>query len=66
MILSEHGGVQLVLRRVFSTQAALVLIWILAILWGEKWVFQRSLVECEWYKWETWASIQEHLVSRQC
>jgi hypothetical protein len=56
MIFNERGF-QLVLRRVFSIQTALVVIWIIAILWGERWVFQRSLAECEWNSWEKWASI---------
>ena len=63
MILSEHGA-QLVLRRLFSVQTALVLTWIVAILWGERWSFQSSLAECEWPGWETWASIPDTNVSK--
>lgn len=58
MISSEHGT-QLVLRRLFSVKTALVLTWIVAILWGERWSFQRSLQECEWPGWEKWASIPD-------
>ena len=56
MIFSERGA-QLVLRRLLSAKAGFVAVWILAILWGERWVFQRSLRECEFSNWEQWASL---------
>lgn len=35
----------------------LVLIWIFVLLWGERWVFDWSINDCQWGKWEKWVSM---------
>ncbi|PHH78579.1 hypothetical protein CDD82_2970 [Ophiocordyceps australis] len=41
-------------RRLLSFPHALVLIWILVLLRGERWAFQSSVSECAWNNWEKW------------
>lgn len=42
------------LRRLLSLPHIFVVLWVLLLLWGERWVFQRSIEDCEWGKWERW------------
>ncbi|KAI9047629.1 hypothetical protein LZ554_008342 [Drepanopeziza brunnea f. sp. 'monogermtubi'] len=41
-----------------------VLVWVLALLWGERWVFQSSVESCNWKSWERWPkeATPHHLV----
>ncbi|KAH8813204.1 hypothetical protein F5884DRAFT_832745 [Xylogone sp. PMI_703] len=41
-------------RHLLSLPHALVVIWVIALLWGERWVFQSAVEECEWSNWERW------------
>jgi hypothetical protein len=47
--------------RLLSLPHLFVTIWVLLLLWGERWVFERSISRCEWGKWERWVS---HLESK--
>lgn len=45
-------------RRLLSLPHLFVGIWVLVLLWGERWVFQSSVDQCEWGNWERWVSFQ--------
>lgn len=32
----------------------LIVLWVFILLWGERWVFNSSVVACDWKKWERW------------
>jgi hypothetical protein len=44
-------------RRLFSFPHLLVLVWILVLLRGERWIFHWKVDKCQWNKWEEWVSI---------
>jgi hypothetical protein len=43
-------------RRLFSLPHFLVAVWIVALMYGERWVFKKSVQECAWDNWERWVS----------
>lgn len=43
-------------RQLLSIPHLFVLAWVLALLWGERWVFQSSVESCGWESWERWVS----------
>jgi len=43
-------------RRLFNLPHLFIAIWVLVLLWGERWVFQKSVEECRWENWERWVS----------
>jgi hypothetical protein len=43
-------------RRLFSLPHLLVAIWTVALMYGERWVFEKSVQECAWDNWERWVS----------
>ena len=53
-------------RRLLNLPNLLVAVWLLLLLWGERWVFQNSLKACEWRNWERWVSstCRPHLRTR--
>lgn len=44
----------LAFRRVVSAPHVLVIVWVLLLLWGEKWVFHSRVEDCHWSSWEKW------------
>lgn len=44
----------LVPRRLISFPHLLVLIWMLIVLWGERWIFESKVADCAWSDWEKW------------
>jgi hypothetical protein len=46
----------LVVRRLLSAPHLLVAIWLIVILWGERWVFHTKVERCNWANWENWVS----------
>ena len=44
----------LTMRRLFSFPHALVVVWVLLLLWGERWVFHSRVERCHWSSWENW------------
>lgn len=46
--------------RLFSFPHALVLAWVLVLLWGEHWVFHTTVERCDWDSWEKWVRAREH------
>ncbi|PQE23007.1 calcineurin-like phosphoesterase protein [Rutstroemia sp. NJR-2017a WRK4] len=51
-------------RRLFSLPHLLVAVWIVALMYGERWVFEKSVQECAWDNWERWpsGSTPHHLI----
>ncbi|OAA54347.1 Glycoside hydrolase, family 3 [Niveomyces insectorum RCEF 264] len=47
---------QLTPRRVFSVPHLLVAVWVLVLLWGERWNFAAKVARCDWDHWEKWPS----------
>ncbi|KAK5467625.1 hypothetical protein LTS15_000598 [Exophiala xenobiotica] len=41
-------------RRIWNLPCALVLIWALVLVWGERFVFDTSVKQCLWQEWESW------------
>lgn len=46
----------LALHRLVSFPHVLVAVWMLVLLWGERWVFHTSVESCNWDNWEKWVS----------
>lgn len=44
----------LAVRRLLSFPHALVALWLLLLLWGERWVFHSRVERCHWSSWENW------------
>ncbi|KAK2029935.1 calcineurin-like phosphoesterase [Colletotrichum zoysiae] len=51
-------------RRLLSFPHLLVCLWLLVLLWGERWVFSSRVARCRWSNWEDWpaGSSPHHLV----
>lgn len=41
-------------RRLFSLPHFLVVVWMVILLWGERWVFDSKVETCSWDHWEKW------------
>ncbi|KAF5518818.1 Uncharacterized protein CGCA056_v009767 [Colletotrichum aenigma] len=41
-------------RRLLSFPHLLVCLWLLILLWGERWVFSSRVADCRWSNWESW------------
>ncbi|KAI2626046.1 hypothetical protein GGS26DRAFT_189425 [Hypomontagnella submonticulosa] len=41
-------------RRLLSFPHLLVVLWMLIMLWGERWVFASRVQSCDWDHWEDW------------
>ncbi|KAI2626407.1 hypothetical protein GGS21DRAFT_530269 [Xylaria nigripes] len=56
--LAIRGGQQLrrnlVRRRLLSFPHLLVGLWVLILLWGERWIFASNVQSCDWDHWEDW------------
>lgn len=48
------------LRRLLSLPHLFAALWILLLLWGERWVFESSIAACEWNRWERWVRFLGH------
>jgi hypothetical protein len=44
-------------RRVVSFPHMLVLVWVVIMLWGERWAFHSKVESCRWEKWEKWVGL---------
>ncbi len=42
------------IKRALNLPNLFIGIWVIALLWGERWVFQNSVEECRWENWERW------------
>ena len=45
-------------RGLLNLPNAFIIIWIFVLLWGERWVFERSISACQWGSWERWVSLR--------
>lgn len=45
-----------IVKRIFTIPNAIILLWMFAIRWGERTVFQDSINKCLWDSWEEWVS----------
>ncbi|KAI4593554.1 hypothetical protein KJ359_009240 [Pestalotiopsis sp. 9143b] len=43
-------------RRLLSFPHLLVALWVLVMLWGERWTFTSQVESCDWDHWEDWPS----------
>ncbi|KAK3335411.1 calcineurin-like phosphoesterase-domain-containing protein [Cercophora scortea] len=41
-------------NRLLSFPHLLVGLWIVVVLWGERWIFHTKVEDCHWSKWENW------------
>ncbi|KUJ24128.1 uncharacterized protein LY89DRAFT_703337 [Mollisia scopiformis] len=60
----ERSCLSLHPRRLLSLPHAFIAIWVVLLLWGERWVFRSSVQECKWENWESWPkdATPHHLV----
>lgn len=57
----------LALSRLLSFPHVLVAVWVLVMLWGERWVFVNRVERCAWEHWEKWVRRQPCFpLARQC
>lgn len=51
----QYADVIAILRkRLLRLTTALVLIWLVAVWWGERGIFKSAVAQCEWQNWERW------------
>ncbi|TVY28309.1 Cell division control protein [Lachnellula hyalina] len=50
----RRGGWNWNWRALASLPHLFVVIWVLVLWWGERWVFWDAVRECEWGRWERW------------
>lgn len=48
----------LAVRRLLSFPHLLVVVWVIVILWGERWLFASKVSSCDWDHWEKWVSLE--------
>lgn len=41
-------------NRLFSLPHLLAVLWLVVLLWGERWVFHSKVESCQWDHWEKW------------
>lgn len=46
-------------RRLVSFPHLIVAVWVVVLLWGERWVFHSKVEDCDWSNWEKWVG-QNH------
>jgi hypothetical protein len=44
-------------RSLLSLPHLCILVWLIVLLWGERWVFESSTKACQWRNWERWVSL---------
>ncbi|RCI08001.1 hypothetical protein L249_7792 [Ophiocordyceps polyrhachis-furcata BCC 54312] len=50
----RQAGRNLAARRLLSFPHGLVFLWILVLLWGERWIYGSKIGACGWHRWERW------------
>lgn len=67
MYAAHRVKVNLAARRLLSFPHLLVVLWMLVMLWGERWTFTRQVQSCDWDHWEDWVSTVELLeIKKRC
>lgn len=41
-------------NRLLSFPHLLVAVWVVVMLWGERWAFHSKVEDCHWSNWENW------------
>jgi hypothetical protein len=41
-------------KSILSLPHLFIVVWVVLLLWGERWVFNSSVEECRWEDWERW------------
>ncbi|CZR55217.1 related to protein FR, involved in hyphal branching [Phialocephala subalpina] len=51
-------------RKLLSLPHVFIAVWVVLLLWGERWVFRSSVEDCRWENWERWPkeATPHHLV----
>jgi hypothetical protein len=44
-------------RRLLSLPHLFAALWVVVLLWGERWVFESSIESCRWENWEQWVRL---------
>ncbi|ETN37212.1 uncharacterized protein HMPREF1541_08202 [Cyphellophora europaea CBS 101466] len=54
---SRHADVLSVLRhRLLRVTTGLILIWLIAVWWGERGIYKSAVAHCAWENWEQWTT----------
>ena len=48
-------------RGLLNLPNAFIVVWIIVLLWGERWVFEKSITACQWASWERWVSLKLYI-----
>ncbi len=52
-------------HRLLSVPHLLVAVWVVTILWSERWVFHSKVESCHWSNWENWVSCPDSPARRR-
>lgn len=47
-------------RRLLSFPHLLAFLWMILLLWGERWIYANHVNVCDWRSWEKWVSFCFH------
>jgi hypothetical protein len=50
-------------RRLLNFPHLLVVLWMLVLLWGQRWAFTSNVQSCDWDHWEKWVSWRDASIS---
>lgn len=50
------------LRSFVNIPNAFIAVWVLLLLWGERWAFHSAIKQCRWENWERWVSYLRDVV----
>lgn len=53
-------------RRLITTPNVLIILWVALLWWGERFVFTRSISNCDWTTWERWVCFHRNLQHCAC
>jgi ethanolamine phosphate phosphodiesterase len=45
-------------RELLNVPNGFIVIWIILLLWGERWAFEGSIKACQWPNWERWVCLK--------
>lgn len=51
---ARQAARRLSLRNFLNVPNVFIAIWVLCLLWGERWVFRAEVEKCKWENWERW------------
>lgn len=65
MQIARQIQLNLAARRLLSFPHLLVALWMVLLLWGERWIFATKVRSCDWDHWEKWVS-SNHRLDHPC